>query len=578
MFENFTGRTVFFIHASLGFLCFAYYFSVNAVSYADSRAVLDGRQLSISEEEKKMIMDEQMKSASRISVMFSSAFFFLMSVWLMSHQTEMNFGLVQRSVLGKRLDFCMTLSLYISFFSALFNAIQLMDDDNLAIKTLQGDDLVLDLGRPIEWMLTCPLMQLAVPVLAGEKIPDSRRVSMPMLAFTVLTFGLVSTVATNIAAKALMYCGGILFFMLMLYQMNACIYEASNGGEHLFSGSSFLRGLVVIIALTWVPFPVWYALSPEGFNIIRDPAGMKVAVAFLNVFSKGSFMMYLARIRTDHQTRQKTLVAVGYIGEMDGTTSKKSLDPNAYQAKDSDVDKVTSMLVKEVLESMGRSKDTENVLGCLQAHLITTNDDILALTKDYCIEIDLPWGLILALKSKIRSYNIQLGDAWSMQGGDGVQKSTDVTLSLAAPHIAKNKGKIEYVVRRQSTMNGDSSSEFGGSPLPQQSQMGDDTSDLMSSSGYPHSPRAVSSSSMMADRQAQGAASSDEFKKLASLLNDHQRSVNGQVDECRSFVTQSMDKIMDVLEQRVMDINNSRMAQAQGVPQASSSMIAKPAI
>jgi uncharacterized protein YaaN involved in tellurite resistance len=39
-----------------------------------------------------------------------------------------------------------------------------------------------------------------------------------------------------------------------------------------------------------------------------------------------------------------------------------------------------------------------------------------------------------------------------------------------------------------------------------------------------------------------------------------------------------MDKIMDVLEQRVMDINNSRMAQAQGVPQASSSMIAKPAI
>ena len=47
-------------------------------------------------------------------------------------------GEVQRSVLGKRLDFCMTLSLYISFFSALFNAIQLMDDDNLELKTLRG--------------------------------------------------------------------------------------------------------------------------------------------------------------------------------------------------------------------------------------------------------------------------------------------------------------------------------------------------------------------------------------------------------------------------------------------------------
>ena len=58
------------------------------------------------------------------------------SVWLMTHQTEMNFGLVQRSALGKRLNFCLTLSLYICFFSALFNAIQLMDcvdRDNRAV-------------------------------------------------------------------------------------------------------------------------------------------------------------------------------------------------------------------------------------------------------------------------------------------------------------------------------------------------------------------------------------------------------------------------------------------------------------
>merc|ERR1719240_2426459 len=107
--------------------------------------------------------------------MFSSAFFFLMSVWLMTHQTEMNFGLVQRSCLSKRLDFCMTLSLYICFFSALFNAIQLMDDDNLLLRNLEGEETVLDLGRPIEWMLTCPLM--------------------PLAAFTVLSFGLLSRIA-----------------------------------------------------------------------------------------------------------------------------------------------------------------------------------------------------------------------------------------------------------------------------------------------------------------------------------------------------------------------------------------------
>merc|ERR1719261_543943 len=114
--------------------------------------------------------------------------------------------------------------------------------------------------------------------------------------------------------------------------MNSCISEASSGGENIFQGSSFLRGLIVIIALTWVPFPIWYALSPEGFNIIKDGPGMKVAVAFLNVFSKGAFMMYLARIRTDHQTRQKTLAAVGYVGD-NGEILDSRVDGNIDEVK-----------------------------------------------------------------------------------------------------------------------------------------------------------------------------------------------------------------------------------------------------
>jgi bacteriorhodopsin len=540
------------------------------MGFAENYSALHGRKL-VSDAEKEMIMDEQMKSASRISVMFSSAFFFLMSVWLMSHQTEMNFALVQRSVLGKRLDFCMTLSLYISFFSALFNAIQLMDDDNFDIETLQGEGIVLDLGRPVEWMLTCPLMQLAVPILAGEKIPDSRRVSMPILAFGTLLCGLLSTVAPNIAAKALMYSGGCLLFLVMCKQMNSCIMDASDGGENLLTGSSFLRGLVVIIALTWVPFPIWYALSPEGFNIIKDAAAMKVAVAFLNVFSKGSFMMYLARIRTEQLTRQKTLVAVGYISDMDGTAKKDMpMDSNGYEDKREEVSKTTVVLVKEVLECMGRAKDTENVLNLLQAHLITSNDDILALTKDYCVEIEMPWGLVLALKSKIRSYNIQLGDAWSMQQGDA-QKSADVNISLSAPHIAKNKGKIDYVVRRQSSMTGE---DLSG--MSHQQRDLDDNASQLSSTGYPISPRSGMGASPSPFAQPNGAATNEDMKKLTNLLQDHQKSVNGQVDECRHFVMQSMDRIMDVLEQRVLDINKRQaQAQAQGSMESSGPIIAK---
>merc|ERR1719261_1150551 len=130
----------------------------------------------------------------------------------------------------------------------------------------------------------------------------------------------------------------MIFFLFLLYFMNACVLEASDRGESLFYGTSFLRGLSVVIALTWIPFPVWYALSPEGFNIIQDEQGMKLAVAFLNVFSKGAFIMYLSRIRTDFNTRQKTMISVGYMhdsirkaefDEMNG--SKKSGRPSSMR-------------------------------------------------------------------------------------------------------------------------------------------------------------------------------------------------------------------------------------------------------
>jgi bacteriorhodopsin len=560
MFQKFSGRSAILVHASLGLLFFAYMGAVQVGSYAELR----GRQL-ISEVDKERIQQEQMTAASRISLVFSSAFFFMMSVWLMTHQTEMNFGLVQRSCLSKRLDFCMTLSLYICFFSALFNAIQLMDDDNLLLKNLEGEDTVLDLGRPIEWMLTCPLMQLAVPILGGEKVPDSRRVFMPLAAFTVLSFGLLSTLMSNIALKALMYGAGCLVFLAMLYLMNSCVMDASNGGENIFTGSSFLRGIVVVIASTWFPFPIWYALSPEGFNIIQDEAGMKVAVAFLNVFSKGAFIMYLARIRTDHNTRQATMLSVGYMTEANKGSALEDLEGADDKMS---LDKITTMLIKEVLESMGRGKDHEQVIEILQAHLITSNDDILALTKEYCTEIGLPWGLMLALKSKIRSYRVQLDDPWSMQTSMGAKNKSGepVEVSFSAPHIAKNEEKIKVVARRQSSIG----------ELPALGR--DDLSDKASNPGYPSSSRSTAPSLPPAAFGADAPGTPQtvrsgfsaysppkgkqdpEFARLSALIEEHQKSVNGQVDETRQFVMQSMDRVMDVLEQRLTEVNKSAAA------------------
>merc|ERR1719440_1480305 len=106
-------------------------------------------------------------------------------------------------------------------------------------------------------------------MIGGEKVPDYRRYAMPVNAFIILALGLVSTLASNVVGKALFYSAALFCFCVLLYFMNACVSEASGGGENLLHGSSFLRGLIVLIAVTWIPFPLWYALSPEGFNIIK---------------------------------------------------------------------------------------------------------------------------------------------------------------------------------------------------------------------------------------------------------------------------------------------------------------------
>merc|ERR1711907_226756 len=48
--------------------------------------------------------------------------------------------------------------------------------------------------------------------------------------------------------------------------------------------------------------------------------------------------------------------------------------------------------------------------------------------------------------------------------------------------------------------------------------------------------------------------------RFEALLDSHQRNVNAQVDECRQFVMHSMDKIMNVLEQRLTDVNQHQQA------------------
>jgi bacteriorhodopsin len=401
----------------------------------------------LTEEEVAAIVDEQLAMASTISIFFSSIFFMLMAFYIIYSQNETELSVVKRSSLRKRLDYCITVNLYICFFSCLFNTVQLGDQDDFRIGDLNH---TLDLGRPIEWIMTCPLMQLCLPLLGGDKVPDSRTTTMPLTSLMILLCGLSSALVQLWIVKFLFYLMGGFLFLGLCYLINECIRDSTSNQESLLRGSSYIRALSLIVVSTWVPFPIWYALSPEGFNVITNSALMKVAVAFLNVISKGVFTLYLIRVRDDQRLREKvTAERVGLPGHNGEEAKDKKFGVSAHFVA----------MIQEALGVIGRSRDFEDIMKILDQNMITTPDDLMVLTPTYCEDIGLPWAVVFSFKDRWRRMQVNNADAWQLkermlmqQEHAHAMRNYDPTMefgpvSPAAPHVARNPEKLQKVLR-----------------------------------------------------------------------------------------------------------------------------------
>jgi hypothetical protein len=222
--------------------------------------------------------------------------------------------------------------------------------------------------------------------------------------------------------------------------MNECVRNASNNSESLFSGTSRYQRLNLIVALTWLPFPAWYALSPEGFNIITNSPAMKVAVAFLNVFSKGVFVLFLMRVRADDRI-------ASLMQETDA--KEKSVVPSTSLA--AEVEKhhqPTPRLLgmtQETLSSIGRASDYDGIVRILASNMITTPEDVLMLNESYCQSIHLPWTFVFSFKETARRKKVRDSDQWDLapESKFGLYANA----SPSAPHIARNAEKLNYALR-----------------------------------------------------------------------------------------------------------------------------------
>jgi hypothetical protein len=60
------------------------------------------------------------------------------------------------------------------------------------------------------------------------------------------------------------------------------------------------RRLLLLVALTWLTFPVWWLLSSEGMSIITDTKMNGFGFTFLNILSKSSFTFHMAHMARLH--------------------------------------------------------------------------------------------------------------------------------------------------------------------------------------------------------------------------------------------------------------------------------------
>jgi hypothetical protein len=195
-----------------------------------------------------------------------------------------------------------------------------------------------NLARPLEWIVTCPPMQLSLVVMGGSALPHSRLILMPFLAFFVLVFG-ACTIFVPEPYSFLLYAGGLFTHSCAMYFNRLQILEVSGGREGLFSGDSEFRKATLILMGTWFPFPLWYIMSPEGIGLIDDIVVLECGWSVLNVVSKFTLILMFQRIKDNYfvlETFTTKLKNVGALPDSFDQAVLKDLEEEQMAIKDSD--------------------------------------------------------------------------------------------------------------------------------------------------------------------------------------------------------------------------------------------------
>eukprot|EP00929_Paragymnodinium_shiwhaense_P031167 TRINITY_DN17531_c0_g1_i1.p1 TRINITY_DN17531_c0_g1~~TRINITY_DN17531_c0_g1_i1.p1 ORF type:complete len:934 (-),score=255.29 TRINITY_DN17531_c0_g1_i1:88-2889(-) len=386
----------------------------------------------------------QYTGATELAQVISGVAFIGLSMWLIFGNTA-KLATAQKASLEQRLTMAATINTAVCLFSGFFNILQLTSIDDFVLP--RSTTFVLDLSRPVEWVLTCPIMQLSLVLLGGNRIPPYRRFMMPLLSVSVLLCGTASMFTAGMLRFA-WYGFGLTLAFIMFAHNAIQIVENSEGTECLRSGASDFRRLSILLIATWFPFPCWFLCSPEGLGLVTDALVIHMGWVVLNIVSKFSFIVYMQRIKVTYigkleATRelyeagsQERIDAMKEFGApmrvepaklgfppskefkeaipsgaaTPATSVKSGVGYARYSAKGFTPEKDLRILVEETMAALCMRDHSERFLAVLLAAGVNKIPKLEALTEEECMDLQVPWNLVDAAIKRYKVERLEKAD------------------------------------------------------------------------------------------------------------------------------------------------------------------------
>ncbi|CAE8588010.1 unnamed protein product, partial [Polarella glacialis] len=303
-----------------------------------------------------------------------------------------------------------------------FNILQMTGLDNFDLP--RSSTYTLDLSRPVEWLLTCPIIQLCLVIIGGARLPSYRKFMMPLLTASMLLCGVAAMFSAGAMSWAWFAFGFMLWSTFTYFNIQQ-IAEHSDGEEGFLKGESDFRKLSVIVILTWFPFPCWFIVSPEGLGLVWDITIIQVGWAVLNVISKFGFILHLQHVKTryckkleatrelyvldDADGMNKQAAAVGEGGDAGSKSKAHNFEVDMDKTEeDEGLEKITC-LVRETMVSLCLTSHCDRFLQLMIDSGVTSTDILERLTQDRSSDLNLPWSLVEAVMKRWKAEKMQLG-------------------------------------------------------------------------------------------------------------------------------------------------------------------------